>query len=338
MAGADIDVLAMGRSSIDLYANEIGQPFHLIKSFGAFVGGSPTNVAVGVRRLGLRSALLSAVGDDPVGEFIRHFLRTEGVQDEYTPTKSGHRTSAVLLGIQPPDRFPLVFYRDNCADREIDVHDVARVPWARCRVLFVTGTGFSTEPSRSATASAMRSARAAGAKVVLDIDLRLDQWTDAQAFAHHVGAAAEAADFVIGTEEEFRAAAGVGRAAVEGDQQSSPVVEGTTEAALARLSERGAAVFVVKQGARGVAVRSPSGATEQVAPFEVDVVNVLGAGDAFAAGFIFGLLSGKTLREAAQLGNGCGAILVTKQGCANFMPTRPELFSFIERQGVSSLV
>src|SRR6476620_12353491 len=124
------DILAMGRSSIDLYANEIGAPFTEIKSFAAYVGGCPTNISVGTRRLGLRSALLTALGEDQVGNFILHFLRNEGIETQYIPRKPGHRSSAVVLGIEPPDRFPLVFYRDNCADIELSIEDVLAAPLA----------------------------------------------------------------------------------------------------------------------------------------------------------------------------------------------------------------
>src|SRR5438034_8578199 len=118
------DVITMGRSSIDLYSNDIGAPFVEITSFAAYVGGCPTNVSVGTKRLGLRSALLTAVGDDQVGDFILAFLDKEGVETQFIPRKAGRRTSAVVLTIQPPDRFPLTFYRDNCADREITLEDV----------------------------------------------------------------------------------------------------------------------------------------------------------------------------------------------------------------------
>src|SRR5215469_7395109 len=117
--GRTYDVLSMGRSSIDLYSNDIGAPFEEITSFAAFVGGCPTNISVGTRRLGLRTALLTAVGEDQVGKFILHFLRREGVETRFIPRKSGRRSSAVVLGIEPPDRFPLTYYRENCADIEL---------------------------------------------------------------------------------------------------------------------------------------------------------------------------------------------------------------------------
>src|SRR2546429_6327301 len=163
-------VLAMGRSSIDLYSNDIGVPFVEITSFAAYVGGCPTNISVGTRRLGLRSALLTAVGDDQVGNFILHFLRREGVETQFIPRKPGRRSSAVVLGIEPPDRFPLTYYRDNCADIELTIADVLATPLADCHVLLISGTGLSKEPSGIAQLFAAEIAQQVGATVVLDID------------------------------------------------------------------------------------------------------------------------------------------------------------------------
>src|SRR5438128_5995467 len=176
------DVLSIGRSSIDLYANEIGAPFTEIKSFAAYVGGCPTNISVGARRLGLRSTVLTAVGEDPVGDFICSFLEKEGVVTSFVPRKPGRRTSAVILGIEPPDKFPLVYYRDNCADIELTIEDVLAAPVAQSRALLISGTGLSREPSRSATLFAAEQARSHGTTVFLDLDFRPDQWHDSRAY------------------------------------------------------------------------------------------------------------------------------------------------------------
>ncbi|MDQ3419704.1 MAG: PfkB family carbohydrate kinase, partial [Acidobacteriota bacterium] len=146
-----IDVLCMGRSSIDLYAHEIGVPITGVKSFDAYVGGCPANVSVGTRRLGLRSALLTAVGTDQVGDFVLDFLQREGVNIDYVPRLQERRTSAALLTIQPPDTFPLTFYRDNCADLGLTIEHVAAAPLAESKAVFLSGTGLSEEPSRTAT-------------------------------------------------------------------------------------------------------------------------------------------------------------------------------------------
>ena len=168
------DSLHMGRSSLDLYSNDVGTPFVDITSFAAYVGGSPTNICVGANRLGIKSTLLTAVGVDPVGDFILNFLNKEGINTRYIPRKPGHRTSAVVLGIEPPDKFPLVFYRENCADLQLSIDDVQTAPITDCRVFQFAGTNLSKEPSRSATLYAAETAHQAGAKVVLDVDFRPD--------------------------------------------------------------------------------------------------------------------------------------------------------------------
>ena len=145
------DLLTMGRSSIDLYANDVGAAFVDIKSFAAYVGGSPTNIAVGSQRLNAKTALLTAVGADPVGDFILNFLEQEGVETRFIPRKPGTRSSAAVLGIEPPDKFPLVFYRDNAADVQLTIDDVLASPIEQCRAFEFAGTNLSREPSRSAT-------------------------------------------------------------------------------------------------------------------------------------------------------------------------------------------
>src|SRR5262249_14181991 len=165
-------------------------------------------VSVGTRRLGLRSALLTAVGDDQVGDFVTAFLDRERVETRFIPRKTGRRTSAVLMAIQPPDTFPLTFYRDNCADRALTVEDVGRAPVRDVRVVFLTGTGLSHEPGRSATLAAAGIARRAGVPVVVDIDYRADQWDNAAAFAIEVRALLSQATLAVGTVEEIARATG----------------------------------------------------------------------------------------------------------------------------------
>lgn len=320
------DIVCMGRSSIDLYSNDPGAPFVDIGSFGAFVGGCPTNVAVGTRRLGLRSASLTAVGDDPVGDFVLEFLRREGVETCFVPRKPGRRTSAVLLGIEPPDRFPLVFYRDNCADLALTTEDVNAVPFDRTRALLLTGTGLSGEPSRTATLYAAEKARAIGPRVILDVDYRADQWPDVRTFGVNVRRLLGLVDLAIGTEEELKAAA-LDDAVVHIRESavSSPEVSGDLQCAIDVFLSCGLEAVVVKRGAAGATVHAADGSVHRSDGFRVDVQNVLGAGDAFASGFIAGWLDEKPWADCARLGNACGAIVVTRQGCANFMPTRDEV-------------
>ena len=311
------DVLTMGRSSIDLYSNDVGAPFEEITSFAALVGGCPTNISVGTRRLGLKSALLTAVGNDRVGDFIVHFLKKEGVETKFIPTKEGRRTSAVLLGIQPPDQFPLIYYRDNNADIELTIDDVLAAPVADSRLLLISGTGLSKEPSRSATQFAAELASKSGTDVVLDIDYRPDQWHDERAFGITVRVTLPLCDIAIGTEDEVKAATGAA----------------TGEDAVQILLQSVRKAVVYKRGGDGSSVYLKDGTVYHVPAFKVNVLNVLGAGDAFASGFLYGYLKGWDWKKAARMGNATGAIVVTRQGCANDMPYEEEALSFIESQG-----
>jgi 5-dehydro-2-deoxygluconokinase len=315
--GASYDIVAMGRSSIDLYSNDIGAPFEEITSFAAYVGGCPTNIGVGTQRLGLRAALLTAVGDDKVGSFILHFLRREGVETRYIPTKAGRRSSAVVLGIQPPDRFPLTYYRDNCADIALTIDDVLAMPIARSKALLISGTGLSQEPSRSATLFAAETARQAG--VTVRSVLRL-------------------VDLVIGTEDEINAAmlTDTSQVSIAHSQISDARVSGDIEAAIQQLLRLGPRVLAQKRGAAGSRLHlagEGESTTLDVPGFPVEVQNVLGAGDAFASGLLYGFVSRWDWYRAARLGNACGAILVTKHGCANFIPMYDEVMAFVQAHG-----
>ena len=329
------DLLTIGRSSIDLYSQDIGAPFEEISGFAAYVGGCPTNVAVGAARLGLRTALLTAVGDDRVGDFILRFLADEGVDTAAIPRKPGHRSSAVILGIEPPDRFPLVFYRDNCADIELTIDDVLAAPVTTSRALLITGTGLSKEPSRSATLFAAELARIAGRTVALDLDFRADQWHDPRAFGVTVRSALSLVDVVIGTEDEINASllSDPAHLRVTGSQLSDARVSGDVEAAIATLLALGPTVLVQKRGADGarvhLATEDIETVTIDVPGFPVEVQNILGAGDAFAAGLLFGMVRDWDWESAARLGNACGAIVVTRPGCANFTPTHAEAMAFM---------
>jgi 5-dehydro-2-deoxygluconokinase len=339
MSSRIYDTLHMGRSSIDLYANDVGSPFIDIQSFAAYVGGSPTNISVGARRLGLKSALLTGLGEDPVGDFILNFLNNEGVETKFIPRKPGHRTSAAVLGIEPPDKFPLVFYRDNCADIELTIDDVLAAPVADSRIFQFAGTNLSKEPSRSATMFAAELAKQAGAEVVLDIDFRPDQWHDARAFGLAVRSILPLVDIIIGTEDELNAALllDVGQINLTHSQVSDTKVGGDVNQAIDTLLSLGPRALLQKLGAEGVRVhvKHEAGRVEQIdaAGFPVEVYNILGAGDAFAAGFLYGYVREWGWTRSARLANACGAIVVTKHGCANFMPTMAEVEEFVGEYG-----
>ncbi|MDO6603801.1 5-dehydro-2-deoxygluconokinase [Arenibacter palladensis] len=335
MSDKKFDVITFGRSSIDLYSQNIGAPFNDIKGFDAFVGGSPLNIAVGCARLGVNASLLTAVGNDKVGEFILNFLNGEGVNTHCIPVKNGTRSSAVVLGIEPPDKFPLVYYRDNAADSQVDIDDVDKANIPDYKILLINGTALNIEPTRSATFYATEIANRNEVDVMLDLDFRADQWHDYRAFGLTVRAILPRVKMAIGTEEEILAATLIdsSQVTIKEQQISAPEIKGNIDESIAQLLSSGIETLIVKRGGKGASIYQKDGAREDVPGFPVTVLNVLGAGDAFASGFLYGVLQGWDLKKACRMGNASGAQVVTKKGCANFMPTLEESMDFINQKG-----
>lgn len=335
MKNKKLDVITFGRSSIDLYSQNIGADFININGFDAFVGGSPLNIAVGCRRLGLDVGILTGVGEDKVGDFIIKFLQDEEVNTDYISRVKGARSSAVLLGIEPPDKFPLVYYRDNAADMQITISDVDAAGIEACRLLEISGTALSREPSRSAAFYATEKAVDNDVPVVLDIDFRADQWDDIRSFGVMTRALFPKVKIALGTEEEILAATleDINQVVIKDQQISAPTITGDIERSIKKILSIGVEVLIVKRGSKGVTIYDNKGQKQEVPGFPVDVLNVLGAGDAFASGFIYGYLQGWDLYKACRMGNASGAHVVLQRGCANFMPYLKESMQFIESRG-----
>jgi 5-dehydro-2-deoxygluconokinase len=329
------DVVAMGRSSIDLYSQNIGAEFEDIKGFDAFVGGSPLNISTGCQRLGLKTALLTGVGADKVGDFILKFLRNEGIETAYIPTISHARSSAVILGIQPPDTFPLVYYRNNAADSFITIDHVNAIDFTNVRLFEVSGTALNLEPSRSAVFHAIEKADKNGVVTLLDIDFRADQWADMRSFGITIRALLPKIKIAIGTEEEILAAMlqDSSQVSIEHQQISAPTITGDIDWAIQEILNSGVETLLVKKGSSGVEIHEKGKTPVLVPGFPVKPLNVLGAGDAFASGFIYGYLQGWDLYKACRMGNASGAQVVLQPGCANFMPTLAESEEFIKNHG-----
>ncbi|MBN3036708.1 MAG: 5-dehydro-2-deoxygluconokinase [Bacteroidales bacterium] len=335
MSEKKFDVLTYGRSSIDLYSQQPGKPFEQIEGFHAFVGGSPLNIAVGCSRLGLRTALLTGVGKDKVGDFILNFLAKEGVATEMIPVIESARSSAVVLGIEPPDKFPLVYYRDNCADSQVTIDHVLAAGIGQARLLEVSGTALNVEPTRSAAFLASELAGKHDIPVMLDLDFRADQWHDIRAYGVTVRSFMKNANIVLGTEEEVLAAylTEMSQVKISHQQISAPEIRGNIAQAIEGILGLGVEALIMKTGSRGALVYLPDGSRQEVPGFPVQVLNVLGAGDAFAAGLIYGFLKGWDLYKSCRMGNACGAWVVTKMGCANFNPYEQEILEFIDSKG-----
>ena len=326
-----IDVACLGRAAVDLYGEQIGCPLEDVSTFARYLGGSPANTAVGAARLGLASAMITRVGDEQNGRFVRATLQREGVDVTQVRTDPDRLTALVFLAIRGHDDFPHVFYRDRCADMALSAADIDPAFIARCGALLISGTHLSTQGTFDACRAAIAAARAGRARVVLDIDYRPVLWGKA---GHAEGAAREiasaaaterlqevlpACDLVVGTEEEFRVAGG------------SPDLM----AALRQVRGRTGALLVVKRGPEGcVAFEGAIPGTLRdglvVPGFPVEVFNTLGAGDAFMAGFLRGWLRGEPLARCARWANACGAIVVSRHGCAPAMATWRELQHFLQ--------
>ncbi len=328
------DLITMGRISMDLFSENVGAPFRDIRSFSASVGGTPTNVAVGASRLGLKTALLTAVGDDLVGQFVRRTLADEMVDTRYIPEKVGTRTGLALLGIEPPDHFPLTFYRQDPADIHLTIDDVQAVPLAQSAALLLTGTALSRGNCREATLFAAEEARRLGVTVYLDLDLRPDQWPHLLAYGVWMRRLLPQVQIVFGTEEEFFAALGS-----DVDRVLSGAPLGRAEhrflaEALPGLLARCPALeaLILKRGPAGVTVFLPGRTPLEVGGFPVAVLNTVGAGDAFASAFIYARRRGYGWTAAARLGNAGGALVVTRHGCATAMPYESELQQFVQAE------
>ncbi|GAA0650083.1 bifunctional 5-dehydro-2-deoxygluconokinase/5-dehydro-2-deoxyphosphogluconate aldolase [Brevundimonas lenta] len=325
-----LDLITIGRSCIDLYGQQVGGRLEDMASFAKYVGGSPTNTAVGASRLGLNTGLLTRVGADHFGRFIREQLTREGVAVDGVLTDAERLTALVFLGIRDPDTFPLIFYRENCADMALTVADIDPEFIQSASAVLINGTHLSQPGVFDASIRACELAKAAGGKVVFDIDYRPVLWgltgkdRGEDRFVSHEGVTARLqqvlplCDLIVGTEEEVH------------------ILGGTTDtiAALKAIRQRTDALLVCKRGPDGCSAfpaAIPDHLDDGVVGrgFRVEVFNVLGAGDAFMAGFLRGWLRGEPLNVCCEFANACGAIVVSRHGCAPAMATWEELQSFL---------
>ena len=329
-SGADLDVICIGRAAVDLYGEQIGGRLEDMRSFAKYVGGSPTNTAVGASRLGLRAGLISRVGDEHNGRFVRQTLQREGVDVACLRTDPTRLTALVFLGIRDADTFPLVFYRDRCADMALTVDDIDPDYIARAQAVVISGTHLSHPDTRAACIKAIALARSRGRRVALDIDYRPVLWgltapgLGEQRFVPSAQVTAQLqavlgdCDLIVGTEEEIHIAGG----------------STDTRAALRAIRALGKGLIVMKRGPMGC-IAFDSAIPDDIEQglrgpgFPVEVFNVLGAGDAFMAGLLRGWVLGEPLPQAMRYANACGAIVVSRHGCAPAMPTWTELQHFL---------
>jgi 5-dehydro-2-deoxygluconokinase len=313
------DIVIAGRICIDLYPQQAGVPLQEVTSFGKSVAGSATNVAVAAARHGERVTLLTRTGDDPFGDYAVQQLRRYGIDTRYTAKVPGLHSVLTFCEMFPPDDFPLYIWRSPTApDMYLDPADLPLELIVGAPVFWATATGLSREPSRSAHLAAWR-ARGRTRHTVLDLDYRPVFWDDPQEAHRAIDAALDHVTIAIGNIEECAIAVG----------ETDPL-----RAADALLG-RGIELAIVKQGSRGVLAKT-AGETVEVPPFPVDVLNGLGAGDAFGGALCHGLLAGWDLERTLRFANAAGAIVATRFECSSAMPTTAEVEAFLARRSVQA--
>ena len=327
-----LDLITIGRSSVDLYGAQIGGRLEDMGSFQKYIGGSPTNIAAGTARLGLKSALITRVGNEHMGRFIREQLVREGVDVRGVATDPERLTALVILGIRDQSQFPLIFYRENCADMALSVEDIDPAFVAQARCITATGTHLSHPRTEAAVLKALRLARGNGARTALDIDYRPNLWglaghgdgesrfIESAAVTAKLQSSLHLVDLIVGTEEEFH------------------IAGGTTDtiAALRAVRAVSAATLVCKRGPMGAVAFTgdiPDALDDGLAGqgFPIEVFNVLGAGDGFMSGLLKGWLTGEDWATSLKFANACGAFAVSRHGCTPAYPSWEELQFFLKR-------
>ena len=326
-----LDVITVGRAGVDLYGQQLGTRLEDVSTFAKYVGGCPANIAIGLARLGLRSGMITRVGDDHMGRFILEQLAREGVDTSRIVSDPDRLTALAILGIRDRQRFPLIFYRENCADMALNADDIDRDYVAVSRAVVLTGTHLSTKQTANASRRILEIAVESGVEVIFDIDYRPVLWgltgrdEGEERFVQNIRVTQKLrsvipdCDIIIGTEEEFHILGG----------------EGNTLTALQNIRRQTDALLVCKLGEDGaIAVNGPVPESLDDCPghsgYSVETLNVLGAGDAFLSGFLKGWLSNEPLAICCQYGNACGALTVTRHGCSVAIPSAKELELFLQ--------
>ena len=327
-----LDLICMGRVAVDFYGQQIGARLEDMGSFSKYLGGSSGNVAYGTARQGLKSSMLARVGDEHMGRFLEQELKDVGVDTRYLIKDKTRLTALVVLGIKDTETFPLIFYRDNCADMAITAEDISEEYIASARCLAITGTHLSNPQTREAVLTALKYARRHGVKTALDVDYRPILWgltslgdgetrfIASEQVTQQLQEVLHLFDLIVGTEEEFHIAGG----------------STDTIAALKKARQVSDAEFVCKRGPLGCSVFTdaiPDSLNDglTIEGVRVDVLNVLGAGDAFMSGLLRGYLNNEGWKKACAYANACGALVVSRHGCAPAMPSKEELDNYLSR-------
>lgn len=316
----DLDFIAIGRLCIDLNANETQRPMEETKTFTKYVGGSPANIAIGAARLGLKTGFIGKVSDDQMGRFITDYLQKNKINtDSIVIDKTGAVTGLAFTEIKSPTDCSILMYRDNVADLKLDPTEVSEEYIKKSKALLISGTALAQSPSREAVFLALEHARKHEVVVFFDIDYRPYTWESEAETAVYFNLAAEKSDVIIGTREEF-----------DMMEKLLNYKESNDQVTAERWFSHHARIVVIKHGGEGSIAYTRDGKSHRGGIFKTKVLKTFGAGDSYASAFIYGLMQGLEIPQAMRLGGASASIVISKHSCSDAMPTRVELFNFME--------
>ncbi len=317
-ASRPLDVIPVGRVAIDFNPTDYFKPLSKSEHFNKYLGGSPANIAVGLARLGRKVGFLGKVSDDRFGDFVTDYFVTEGIDVSHiTRCVNGEKLGLTFTEILSPTQSSILMYREGAADLMLHPDDVDEAYIASAKALLISGTSLCTSPTREAALKALALAKKAGTAVIFDADYRAYTWKNLDEVAVYTSLVAESSDMILGSREEF-------------DLMERLIgLDGTDEASAAYWHAKGVEILVIKHGKQGSAAYSRQDGSWQVKPFPVDALKGFGGGDGYASAFLHGLLGGKQLNEALEMGSASAAMLVASHACSRDMPTEAALTAFI---------
>lgn len=320
-ASRKMDFTAIGRLCIDLNANEINRPMEDTMTFTKYVGGSPANIAIGMSRLGLKTAFVGKIADDQMGRFIHRYLENNGIDTSNVVTDdTGAVTGLAFTEIKSPTDCSILMYRDNVADLKLRAGEVREQLIADSRVLLISGTALAQSPSRESVFQALAYAKRHGVVIVFDLDYRPYTWTSPEETAVYYNLAAEKCDILLGTREEFDMMEAFDHNPDRSDQVTAR-----------KWFDFSAKIVVIKHGKQGSIAYTREGQSHRADSYPARVVKTFGAGDSYAAGFLYGLMQGWTIEQSMSYGSAAACIVISSHSCSDAMPTVEQVNDYIER-------
>lgn len=314
-----VDLIGIGRLTVDLNADQINRPMEETSSFTKYVGGSPANITIGAARLGLKTGFIGKVADDQMGRFIVNYLKKDNIDTSNIVTdKTGAVTGLAFTEIKSPEDCSILMYRDNVADLKLDTNDVSEDYIKQTKVLHISGTALSASPSREAVFLALDYAQKHDVVVIFDLDYRPYTWTSDKETATYYNLAAEKCDVIIGTREEFDM------------MEQFEKEKNTDEQTAKRWFDHQAEIVIIKHGGDGSITYTKDGSSYTSGTFKTKVLKTFGAGDSYASAFIYGLMQNWDIPKAMEYGSASAAIVISRHSCSDAMPTTNEIDNFIK--------